>query len=577
MALVATVKAEGYGVDYPQFDSMAKLKAFPHTKNGQIVNLLAWHEGTGLGGGLFKVDTGSTAAGNDGTVVVAANGTRLLRIVNGPIWADMFGALPNSDVDSRPYVAAAYAYAASVNTDLYLGVGYYKFKGSSTIVIDPSKAGIAGYRGKVRIDCTEFTGSAVFSINSSYSYTPAAYYNNLSPALEGLYVFGAKVAGTIGVLIGRATVGADKSYNGQSEIRECTFDKFDYNIRMGHNSWRFLFYKVNSLNALNANGILYVPSGLDDSGEILSFYHCQFFDGAGSNIRLSCSSYTMVFNTCSFLNITFFVDSASSATVTCNGCNFENPGSTNTRRYVEINAGHTNVFNIIGGSIVTNSNPGQTQALLYVSTNNTLNLIGVTVPYGGHYQQEQELGYHAFVGGDGTVTTSGVMLQLLNGAGTCPIHKSLSVLSNWDFGYGSLGAWTVDKGTGSSSVVEYLANAGPKGSEGVLHVAPISVGANVSQVQAITNPGMFSMSLMVNIISTPANAGQVSIAFLDGVGTVLSGGVSANLGTTTGWKVLGKNTLRGKVPIGAKQVRVNIQTVAGADVRYAYALLNVVK
>ncbi|WP_459615335.1 hypothetical protein, partial [Enterobacter hormaechei] len=75
----------------------------------------------------------------------------------------------------------------------------------------------------MRIDCTEFTGTAVFAINSSYSYTPAAYYNNLSPPLEGLYVFGAKVAGTIGVLIGRETVGADKSYNGQSEIRECTF------------------------------------------------------------------------------------------------------------------------------------------------------------------------------------------------------------------------------------------------------------------------------------------------------------------------------------------------------------------
>lgn len=111
----------------------------------------------------------------------------------------------------------------------------------------------------------------------------------------------------------------------------------------------------------------------------------------------------------------------------------------------------------------------------------------------------------------------------------------------------------------------------------MLHVAPVSVATNVSQTQPITNPGMFSMSLMVNIISASANAGQVSITFLDGSGNTLSGGVSANLGTATGWKVIGKSTLRGKVPIGAKQVRVNIQTVAGADVRYAYALLNVVK
>lgn len=579
MALVDLVRAGGYSIEYPQFSSMAKLKAFPHSEDGQLVRLLSWHEGVGLGGGLFKVSTSSTAAGNDGTVVVASNGVRLLRVVNGPIWADMFGALPNSDIDSMPAVAAAYAYAASVNTDLYIGVAAYKFKGSTPINIDPSRAGIIGYQGKVRIDCSEFTGSVVFSINSSYSYTPAAYYNNLSPALRGLYVFGAKTSGVDGLLVGRETVGSDKSYNGQTEVRECTFDKFDRNIRMGHNSWRVVFYKVNSLNALNPNGILYVPAGLDDSGEILSFYHCQFFDGAGSNIRLSCSSYIMVFNTCSFLNITFFVDSASSATVTCNGCNFENPGSTSTRRYVDISAGHTNVFNIIGGSIVTNSNPGQTQALLYVSTDNLLNLVGVTVPYGRHYQQEQELGYHAFIGGGGTVTTSGVMLQLRNGAGTCPLHSSLSTFSNWDFGYGNLNAWTVDKGTGTSSVVEYLANAGPKGTGGAMRVAPVSVGTNVSQVQAVTNPGMFSMSCMVNIATTSGNAGQVSIGFLDAAGNSLPGGVAANLGTTTttGWKVIGKNTLRGKVPIGAKQIRVNIQTVAGADVKYAYLLCNVVK
>ena len=111
-----------------------------------------------------------------------------------------------------------------------------------------------------------------------------------------------------------------------------------------------------------------------------------------------------------------------------------------------------------------------------------------------------------------------------------------------------------------------------------MRVAPVSVGTNISQVQAVTNPGMFSMSCMVNIATTPGKAGQISIGFLDAAGNRLPGGVAANLGTTTttGWEVIGKNTLRGKVPIGAKQIRVNIQTVAGADVKYAYLLCNVV-
>lgn len=575
MALIKATFVKDVDGQPLRFSSLAKMKAFNYgCYLGSSVFLESWHEGVGLGSGLFKVSKGSTEAGDDGSVVVANDGTRLIRVFDGLIFADMWGAMPSPTYDSLPAIKNAYRYASSKLQQLFLGGGSYKVAGSSGIDIDPSLAGISSV-SRARIDATEFTGDYLFTITSSYSYTPAPYYNNLSVALEGLYVFGDKRGGRSGLLTGRRTTDGVKSYNGQTEIRNCTFDKFDYNIRMGHNSWRFVFYKVNSLTALNPNGLLYVPKGLDDSGEILTFYHCQFFDGAGSNIRISCSSFTMVFVSCSFLNITFFVDAASSVSVTCQGCNFENPGSKNIRRYIDIAGGHTNIFNIIGGSIVTNSNAGQTQALINIADGNQLNLSNITIPYGAHYKQENETGYHAFCSGGGAVSAVNCAYQLKNGSGCCPVHPSLSLFANWDFGAGSLRAWTLDSDLSEGSAT-YTQGAGPKG-EGVIRVMPGTIRPiNFSQVASVLSPsGSFSMSVMVNIKSVSGDsAGQISVNCLDEFGNTLSG-VSANLGASTGWKVIGKNTLRGRLPIGTRKLRVNVQTAVGATVDYTNLLCNV--
>ena len=325
---------------------------------------------------------------------------------------------------------------------------------------------------------------------------------------------------------------------------------------------------------MNPNGILYVPQGLNDSGEILTFYHCQFFDGAGSNIRISCATFTMLFVSCSFLNITFFVDAPHSTSVTCQGCNFENPGSANTRRYIDIAGGHTNIFNIIGGSIITNSNAGQTQALINIAEGNQLNLSNLNIPYGAHYKQEEETGYHAFCSGEGAVSAVNCGYQLRNGAGCCPVHPSLSLFANWDFGAGDLRAWTLDSNLSGGSAT-YTQGAGPKGA-GVISVVPNTRPINFSQTASVlSTSGSFSMSVMVNIKSSSGNAGQISVNYLDEFGNTLGGGVSANLGSSTGWKVIGKNTLRGRLPIGARKLRVNVQTAVGATVDYTNLLCNV--
>jgi hypothetical protein len=567
--LVRDVKGQPW-----RFSSVEEMKAFSYNSyTGDTVFLESWHEGVGLGSGLFKVSKGSEEPDDGGSVIVANDGTRLLRIFDGGIYADMWGAYPSDTFNSYPALKAAYAYASSKMQQLFVGGGSYKVIGDTSLDINPSHAGISAI-GRVRLDASEFTGDYLFTITSTYSYLPAPLYNNLSPALDGFYVVGSRESGRSGLLIGRRTKDGVKSYNGQTEIRNCTFDKFDYNIRMGHNSWRFVFYKVNSLNALNPNGILYAPSGLDDSGEILTFYHCQFFDGAGSNIRISCASFTMLFVSCSFLNITFFVDAPYSTSITCQGCNFENPGSQDTRRYIDIAGGHTNLFNIVGGSIVTNSNAGQTQALINISEGNQLNLSNITIPYGGHYKQEEETGYHAFCSGGGAVSAVNCGYQLRNGSGCCPIHPSLSLFSNWNLGMGNMKAWTADTDSGGGSA-SYVAGAGPKGA-GVMRVVPGSRPVNVSQVATVPLlSGSFSMSVMVNVQSASGNAGQISVTYFDEYDNRL-GGVSANLGSSTGWMVIGKNTLRGRLPIGARKMKVNIQTAIGATVDYTNILCNVI-
>lgn len=564
---------EGQPLRFPSVQALKEFNFKSYT--GKTIFLESWHEGYGLGSGEFKIDTLSQVEGDDGYVIVANDGTRLHRIIRGPVYADMWGAIPDMAFDSFPAMVRANRYAQDNKVQLFVASGGYKWKGSSSLDIDQTKSGITAL-GRVRVDCTEVTADYLITIGSSFKYLPAPYYNNLEPALDGFYFFGNKTTDRKGLLCGFREQQATKGYDGQTEIRNCTFDKFDVNIEMGHHSWRFVFWKCNSLNAKHEHGILNAPAGLHDSGEILSFYHCQFFDGAGSNIHAGCASYTWCFYSCSFLNITFFVTGGVN-TVNCYGCNFENPGSTSTRRYVDITAPHTSVFNIFGGSIVTNPSATFTQAPFNVSENNYLNIRGIKFPGGNNLTTEAELGYRALVAGDGYVKTEGCIVELKSGGQNIPIHKSMSMLENWNFK--SLSGWAENKGGQSTTVIEAVSGVGPKGGAAAHFKVADGAPCFLTQSFAIRELGNFIASYMAKVVTAGAESNVITVNadFKSKAGTKL-GGTSSNISATTAaseWTAFG-GFLRGQLPAGTATVEISIRVNKGAEVYIANVLTNVV-
>ncbi len=70
-------------------ETIANLKAFEPSYNGQTINLLG-HTTAGIGGGNFYADyADTTTADDDGTVIVTGGGKRWKRILNGFIDTDI--------------------------------------------------------------------------------------------------------------------------------------------------------------------------------------------------------------------------------------------------------------------------------------------------------------------------------------------------------------------------------------------------------------------------------------------------------------------------------------------------------
>lgn len=95
MALTkATLVKDVYGQPW-RFASVDLMRAFDYsTYTGDKVYLESYHLGIGLGSGLFLVSKGTTEVEDGGSVIVANDGTRLLRIFDGEIFADMWALCP---------------------------------------------------------------------------------------------------------------------------------------------------------------------------------------------------------------------------------------------------------------------------------------------------------------------------------------------------------------------------------------------------------------------------------------------------------------------------------------------------
>ena len=122
-----------------QTTSIATLRSFSPTYilvNGQQFTVGGYYSNGDGGGGDFRYDsTDTTSADNGGTIIVAASGARLKRIINGPVNIKAWGAIGDASTDN----AAIFRKAVTNTPNLFVPAGTFNVSGEiaipSTLVI----------------------------------------------------------------------------------------------------------------------------------------------------------------------------------------------------------------------------------------------------------------------------------------------------------------------------------------------------------------------------------------------------------------------------------------------------------
>ena len=122
-----------------QTTSIATLRSFSPTYslvNGQQFTVGGYYSNGDGGGGDFRYDsTDTTSADNGGTIIVAASGARLKRIITGPVNIKAWGAIGDASTDN----AAVFRKAVTNTPNLFVPAGTFNVSGEiaipSTLVI----------------------------------------------------------------------------------------------------------------------------------------------------------------------------------------------------------------------------------------------------------------------------------------------------------------------------------------------------------------------------------------------------------------------------------------------------------
>lgn len=548
---------------------ISTLRTIEPTINRQKIEVIQYADGYKPITGYFEFDPNDHTSNDDGGVcIVTSNGNRWKRVFDGPVNLSWFGIPNNGDITSA--ISRALSYTNSKSLGLSITAGQYIYNGSSTLEIDLGLSSLVCPVGRASIDFSNSTATYAIHVFSSAEY-PDALYHNTTNMMSGIEIFGSRVAGKHGLLIGSPTTTI--GYNGQSIISNCSFHDFDQVITCTHNTWRYKFDKCSVSKGISY--VFYAPSGLINSGESITFVDSQISDSSGAPFNVSCDSFSLGFISTSVLNTRIQISGISSTVSMSGMSNIENPGLSSWYPYVTV-TGRSSRFILSESTLTINQPSVQTQPVFFVGPESFIIFNSIKFPGNGYkFEVNSTDGVRAFVEGSGSVMCNNCSSDN-SGAGNIPIHRSFSPIHNSGFESGNVNSWRINTSGSVSQTATVSSSSAKTGSYG-LRLKSIS-GLSIFATQKFNvKPGQYySASFWAKVVTAGLNgnaSGNITLSFYTENDTQITGPTATLPVAVTDWAVYG-NFIKGTVPAGAVTAILSIRSYDGAVIDFDGVLLN---
>lgn len=477
----------------------------------------------------------------------------------------------NGTDTERVKAALSYAKTNGVDVELQPSKTYNLTEG---IEVDLGYYSFGCSNGIAYLDFTAATSTYCVWVHSSRAY-PSGMLNHCT-SMKGVRVKGAiQGVGQRLLLVGNNNDSANGTYNGDCKIENCMFSTADIVVGGSNSTWRYKFLNCGFMMETAGTYAMHFPAGLTDSGESITFQNCKIFDMKGCPILVECASFAIGMPGTSVLNTPIKITGNGAMVILDSAANIENPGASAWYRYGEVTG--TAARLILNGCTLVCNNPSlQTRPLFYVGANAFIDVTLVKTPGNDYLFQNGDEGLRTFVEGDGYVTASHCIGDILSGAGNIPLHKSLNPTLNPGFETGDLSSWTFNNQSSSSQTCVIGTEYKKTGTYGARMTSFGSLSCFLVQKVKVTQHGYYSTTCQINTITagTGTTAGALTVTFYDRAGNPLKSGASSNFtNTPSGWQSVGR-FIQGRVPQAAEYCEVSIRCREGAVIDVDNFIIN---
>lgn len=481
--------------------------------------------------------------------------------------------LPGTDTEQLQS-ALSYAKSNKVNVVLQAGKTYY-VTGSQGLEVDLGYYSFESPNGIAYIDFTGCTATYCLWVHSSRPYPDGS--ENHCTSMRGIkFKSSVKGIGQRLLLTGNNNDSSNGTYNGDCKIENCIFSTADIVLGASNSTWRYKFINCGfMMESTGGTYAMHFPDGISDSGESVTFQNCKIFDMKGCPILVECASFAIGMPGTSVLNTPIKITGNGAMVILDSAANIENPGASAWYRYGEVTGIAARL--ILNGCTLVCNNPSlQTRPLFHVGANAFIDVTLVKTPGNDYLFQNGDEGLRTFVEGDGYVTASHCIGDILSGVGNIPLHKSLNPTLNPGFETGDLSSWKFNN-QGSASQTCVVGTAYKKtGTYGARMTSFGSLSCFLYQKVKVTQHGYYSTTCQINTITagTGTTAGALTVTFYDRAGNPIQSGASSNFtNTPSGWQSVGR-FIQGRVPQAAEYCEVSIRCREGAVIDVDNFIIN---
>lgn len=534
--------------------TIAALRALIKTGAGRAFVLGYYAAGDGGGGQYYYDSSDTTSVDNGGTIIVASDGARWKLSNQGTVSFRQFGAKFDDATDDTNAINNAIAWGGRIQE---LKGGTAKITGTVNVdasLVDISCSGVVFDFGA--------TGTLNFYSSVSFANRPTTTWPR--GKIRGIAFKGDGITNTtVGATVGK--VGSTYANTGELCFEDCSWTAFQNLVVFTNNAWRARFVRCGFDLPISGGRFLSFPSGLNNSGEVMTFDHCWFADSTG-DIYLDSGQWHFI--SCSF-GIQATLRGVTGANIQLTHCNVEAQPSTGYRM-IRL-AGNSNL-NWMGGNFVINAGTNFALApIILESTDAAISLTGVFLQLNGTQMRWEADTYKLrhLVCGLGRVSARGCQTYtaatLTGAANNVGFSKSANLLSNGDAEYGNTNNWTVGTfGTAGSTAVASAASK-LNGTYGFEFTGVANGGLTFTQTVSAPCAGqMVNFSFVGQVVAGAGNVDFPTVNFLDKAGAIIAGAslsaaLTGSLGT---WQYL---TLIGYAPPGTQsiQIAMGAQALAG--------------